>query len=168
MFSLPVSLSLSLSDTHMFKRMRVHNSYGREHGSRWVGRCKAEAENLHFETQPWGERMWDRHTPTRLPTPRRPIFPKQFYQIEIKDQIYKAVGLLLIQTTTHTNVVLKPGIRGLRDGSAVKSTDCFSRGPEFKSQQPHGGSQPSVRNEIWLPLLECLKTATVNLHIINK
>jgi hypothetical protein len=23
-------------------------------------------------------------------------------------------------------------------------TDCSSRGPEFKSQQPHGGSQPSV------------------------
>jgi hypothetical protein len=33
---------------------------------------------------------------------------------------------------------------GWRDGSAVKSTDCFSRGHEFKSQQPHGGSQPSV------------------------
>jgi len=33
---------------------------------------------------------------------------------------------------------------GWRDGSAVKSTDCSSRGPEFKSQQPHGGSQPSV------------------------
>jgi hypothetical protein len=31
-----------------------------------------------------------------------------------------------------------------RDGSAVKSTDCSSRGPEFSSQQPHGGSQPSV------------------------
>jgi hypothetical protein len=30
------------------------------------------------------------------------------------------------------------------DGSAVKSTDCSSRGPEFKSQQPHGDSQPSV------------------------
>jgi hypothetical protein len=27
------------------------------------------------------------------------------------------------------------------DGSEVK---CFSRGPEFNSQQPHGGSQPSV------------------------
>jgi hypothetical protein len=26
----------------------------------------------------------------------------------------------------------------------VRSTDCSSRGPEFKSQQPHGGSQPSV------------------------
>ena len=26
----------------------------------------------------------------------------------------------------------------------LKSTDCSSRGPEFNSQQPHGGSQPSV------------------------
>jgi hypothetical protein len=33
---------------------------------------------------------------------------------------------------------------GWRDGSGVKSTDCFSKGPEFKSQQLHGGSQPSV------------------------
>jgi hypothetical protein len=34
--------------------------------------------------------------------------------------------------------------RGWRDGSAGKSTDCSSKGPEFKSQKPHGGSQPSV------------------------
>jgi hypothetical protein len=34
--------------------------------------------------------------------------------------------------------------KGWRDGSVVKSTDCSSEGPEFKSQQPHGGSQPSV------------------------
>jgi hypothetical protein len=33
---------------------------------------------------------------------------------------------------------------GWRDGLEVGSTDCSSRGPEFKSQQPHGGSQPSV------------------------
>jgi hypothetical protein len=33
---------------------------------------------------------------------------------------------------------------GWRGGSAVKSTNCSSKGPEFKSQQPHGGSQPSV------------------------
>jgi hypothetical protein len=33
---------------------------------------------------------------------------------------------------------------GWRDGSAVKSTDYSSRCPEFNSQQPHGGSQPSV------------------------
>jgi hypothetical protein len=33
---------------------------------------------------------------------------------------------------------------GWRDGSAVKSTDCSARSPEFNSQQPHGGSVPSV------------------------
>jgi hypothetical protein len=33
---------------------------------------------------------------------------------------------------------------GWRDGSVVKSTDCSSKGREFKSQQPHDGSQPSV------------------------
>jgi hypothetical protein len=31
-----------------------------------------------------------------------------------------------------------------RDGSVVNSTDFSSRGPKFNSQQPHGGSQPSV------------------------
>ncbi|EDL40873.1 mCG1043924, partial [Mus musculus] len=31
-----------------------------------------------------------------------------------------------------------------KDGSEVKSTGCSSRGPEFNSQQPHGGSQPSI------------------------
>ena len=31
------------------------------------------------------------------------------------------------------------------------------RGPEFNSQQPHGGSQPSAMGS----LLVCLKTATV-------
>jgi hypothetical protein len=36
------------------------------------------------------------------------------------------------------------GSGGWRDGSVGKSTDCSSKGPEFKSQQPHGGSQPSV------------------------
>jgi hypothetical protein len=33
---------------------------------------------------------------------------------------------------------------GWRDGSVVKSTDCSSGGPEFKSQQPHGDSLLSV------------------------
>jgi hypothetical protein len=38
------------------------------------------------------------------------------------------------------------GAGGWGDGSVVKNTgtDCSSRGPEFKSQKPHGGSQPSV------------------------
>jgi hypothetical protein len=34
--------------------------------------------------------------------------------------------------------------RGWRHGSAVKSNDCSSGGPEFKFQQQHGGSQPPV------------------------
>jgi hypothetical protein len=38
--------------------------------------------------------------------------------------------------------ILQPGL-GWRDGSAVKSTDCSSKGPEFNSQQSHGGSQLS-------------------------
>jgi hypothetical protein len=39
---------------------------------------------------------------------------------------------------------IKSSYGGWRDGSEVRSTDCSSRGPEFNSQQPHGGSQPSV------------------------
>jgi hypothetical protein len=31
-----------------------------------------------------------------------------------------------------------------RDGLVVKSPGCSPRGPEFNSQQLHGGSQPSV------------------------
>jgi hypothetical protein len=34
---------------------------------------------------------------------------------------------------------------GWRDGSAVRTTESSSEGPEFKSQQPHGGSQPSIK-----------------------
>ena len=42
-------------------------------------------------------------------------------------------------------------ILGWRVGSAGKNTDCSSRGPEFKSQRPHGGSQPSVKDAFsWL------------------
>jgi hypothetical protein len=33
---------------------------------------------------------------------------------------------------------------GWRNGLVIKSTDCSSRGPEFNSQHPHGGSHPSV------------------------
>jgi predicted nucleic acid-binding Zn-ribbon protein len=39
---------------------------------------------------------------------------------------------------------IEESLRGWRDGSEVKSTDCSSEGPEFNSQQPHGGSQPCV------------------------
>jgi len=48
--------------------------------------------------------------------------------------------------------------RSWRDGSAVKSTDRSSRGPEFNSQHPHGGPQPSV---IGCSLLRYLKRTIV-------
>jgi hypothetical protein len=44
----------------------------------------------------------------------------------------------------NATVALVLKILGWRDGSAVKNTDRSSEGPEFKSQQPHGGSQPSL------------------------
>jgi hypothetical protein len=31
-----------------------------------------------------------------------------------------------------------------KDGLAVKDTGCSSRGPEFKSLQPYGGSKPPI------------------------
>jgi hypothetical protein len=30
---------------------------------------------------------------------------------------------------------------------AVRAPDCSSKGPEFKSQQPHGGSQSPVTED---------------------
>ena len=59
-----------------------------------------------------------------------------------------------LHVTVITNYI-KGHILGWRDGSAAKSTDCSSRGPEFKSQQPHLGSQPSVvgsgiHNIVWV------------------
>jgi hypothetical protein len=39
---------------------------------------------------------------------------------------------------------IKTGTEGWQDGSAGKGTDCSSEGPEFKSQQIHGDSQPLV------------------------
>jgi len=52
---------------------------------------------------------------------------------------------------THTLIVnLKSKVKGWRDGSVVKSTDCSSRGPGFKSQPPYGGSQLSIMKSVAL------------------
>jgi hypothetical protein len=46
---------------------------------------------------------------------------------------------------TYTNKShLKIKIRAGEMAQWVRAPDCSSEGPEFKSQQPHGGSQPSV------------------------
>ena len=40
--------------------------------------------------------------------------------------------------------IIEESLKGWRDSSAVKSTDCSSRGPGFNSQHPHGSKQLSV------------------------
>jgi hypothetical protein len=57
---------------------------------------------------------------------------------------------------------------GWKDFSAVKSTGCSSRGPEFNSQQPHGGSQPSVMG--FNALFWCVwrKQQCTHIHKISK
>jgi hypothetical protein len=61
---------------------------------------------------------------------------QSFEQDKIKQGI-RAVNCSLVGCLKHP-------LEGWRDGSAAKSIDCFSRGPEFNSYQAHGGSQPSV------------------------
>ena len=46
--------------------------------------------------------------------------------------------------SNNLNSIIKSISLGWRGGSVGKSTDCSSKGPEFKSQQPHGGSQPYI------------------------
>jgi hypothetical protein len=55
----------------------------------------------------------------------QPVEPKQLAPHSVQDPVSKMK-------------------QGWSDGSAVRSTDCSSEGPEFNSQQSHGGSQPSV------------------------
>jgi hypothetical protein len=52
--------------------------------------------------------------------------------------------------------------------SVVKSTDCSSRGPEFHSQQPHGGSQPSVMGSDTLFWCIWRQLQCTHIHKINK
>jgi hypothetical protein len=66
-------------------------------------------------------------------------------------ELYEFAAGLVYKVSSRTasvviqrNPVFKKIKRGWRDGSAVKNTDCSSEGHEFNSQQPYGGSQPSV------------------------
>ena len=52
----------------------------------------------------------------------------------------KVKGIL---KTNNKTCVIQPTGSG-KTHLALKLTDCSSEGLEFKSQQPHGGSQPSV------------------------
>ena len=54
------------------------------------------------------------------------------------------------------------------DGSAVKSNDCSSSGPEFKSQELHGSSQPSVVGSNALFWCVWRQLQCTHIHKINK
>ena len=67
-----------------------------------------------------------------------------WYALTGKWILAQKLGIPKIQFTDHMTLKKKKDQRGRRDGTVVKSTDCSSRGPDFNSQQTHGGSQPSV------------------------
>jgi hypothetical protein len=67
----------------------------------------------------------------------------------VKKQLSRVKSKKTLELPLHKREVeqvsyIESGPLGWRDGSTVKSTNCSYEGPEFKSQQPHGGSQPSV------------------------
>jgi len=51
---------------------------------------------------------------------------------------------------------------------AVKGTDWSSKGPEFNSQQPHGGLQPSVMGSNALFWCVWRQEQYTHIHKINK
>ena len=59
-------------------------------------------------------------------------------------------------------------LRSWGDSLAVKSTDCSFRSPEFNSQQPHDGSQPSVIGSEALFWCVWREQQCTRIHKINK
>jgi len=85
-------------------------------------------------------------------------------QSDIDEILDVLVGFLLLQW----NTMAKQQVGSWRDGSVVKSTGCSSRGPEFKSQQTHGGSQPSVMRSDALFWCVWRQWQCAHRHKINK
>jgi hypothetical protein len=69
--------------------------------------------------------------------------------------------------STSLQILDKSKLVGWWDGSVGKSTRLLFRRSEVQIPATTWWLT-TICNEIWLPLLECLKTATVYLHIINK
>ena len=75
---------------------------------------------------------------------------------------YVYVGAVLMEgQRSMSDIFLNHSPRGWRDGSGVKSTDCSYEDPEFKSQQPHGGLQPSVMTS---DTLYCVSEDSYNIN----
>jgi hypothetical protein len=69
---------------------------------------------------------------------------QSFYYEKFHLAITMADNLVMLILSLLWKLFLMYSLLGWRDGSAAKSTNCSSKGCEFKSQQPRDGSQPSV------------------------
>lgn len=52
-----------------------------------------------------------------------------------------------------------------RDGPAVKSSNCSSKGPKYESQQPHAACEPSVMGDdvlFWCVWRHCTHIQKIN------
>jgi hypothetical protein len=78
-----------------------------------------------------------------------------------------SIHLTFIPETGEAEVNIEILDRGWWDGSMGKSTRLFFRRSRVQIPATTWWLT-TIPNEIWLPLLECLRTATVYLHIINK
>ena len=87
------------------------------------------------------------HTHTHTHTHTYIFFTNYTSQTRHLDIIFSLFFLLNDRSNKSwrlVNSTFKNWNLGWRDGSEGKSTDCSSKGPEFKSQKSHGGSQPSL------------------------
>jgi hypothetical protein len=76
------------------------------------------------------------------PTAWEKIFANHTSDRGLISNIYKELKKLDFR---ETNYSIKNGVQRAGEMAQwVRTPDCSSEGPEFKSQQPHGGSQPSV------------------------
>jgi hypothetical protein len=63
--------------------------------------------------------------------------------ISVLQESYLGVGLPLL-TQDFMQCLIKDDGQAGEMAQWVRAPDCSSEGPKFKSQQPHGGSQPPV------------------------
>jgi len=58
----------------------------------------------------------------------------------------KNVGNLCLPFFLSNALLIERSVPGAGEmAQRLRAPNCSSRGPEFNSQQPHGGSQPSVK-----------------------
>ena len=63
---------------------------------------------------------------------------------------------------------LRVHYQGKREGSAVKSTSCSSRGPWFASQHPHCGLEPSVTLVPEDPVFSGLHREQAGMQVVHR